>query len=535
MKGFGPNQYFPYNPDVKHKETTIGRRGFLKTGLAAGALGTIGAVGRQLPIEAYSADKSNNVSEQHEVSVQVDTPLHLRNALEIAADTYPANRVKDQLSFTNKTGYRMTVSPNGYPVAICMSPDLTFGMLGSRFIQNRSYLDTFLGHLNFLPRNMRRNGKFFINEDLMAGADRVLSQVVYMIWIWELYLATGDRSILEFHRNPLKRCLSYIESRTNSDGIVTQVDPDDWQYSEGADWVDWCPERMEGSTCVYHTWYAYALNGCRNIFDILEDEPSKIMCGERLQRQNSALNRFFWNGEAYWDNLNFQGEKVGHFWCDSQIWPIAFGFSSEEQAGKIFRRIDAEPKVFEGVPMRWCAPAKPEDEDPRYLPGGKYGDTRRPELHEYTWFGRLGSGDILARYQMGQNSHAFNLINRYAEVVSELGTITECLDMDGKIQRGTNGQGNYLEHAGGFLWCTGKGLFGIDDTSDGIITWNLRMPGFINKASMPYWHMGNCWKFGCDEKNYWINPGTANEKIRLIRNGETKELHLDGKLIQFQR
>jgi len=47
--------------------------------------------------------------------------------------------------------------------------------------------------------------------------------------------------------------LGYIESRTDSNGIVTQIDPDDWQYSEGADWVDWCPERMEGSTCVYHT------------------------------------------------------------------------------------------------------------------------------------------------------------------------------------------------------------------------------------------------------------------------------------------
>jgi hypothetical protein len=136
---------------------------------------------------------------------------------------------------------------------------------------------------------------------------------------------------------------------------------------------------------------------------------------------------------------------------------------------------------------------------------------------------------------MGQNTHAFNLINRYAEVVSELGTITECLDMDGKIQRGTNGQGNYLEHAGGFLWCTGKGLFGIDDTSDGNITWNLRMPDFVRQASMPYWHMGNCWKFGCDEKNYWIDPGMAKEEIRLIRNGETTKTQLDGKRIQFQR
>ena len=171
---------------------------------------------------------------------------------------------------------------------------------------------------------MRRNGRFFINEDMLAGAGRVFSQVVYLIWIWELYLSTGDKRILEFHHAPLKRCLSYIESRTDSNGIVTQVYPDDWQYSEGADWVDWCPERMEGSTCVYHT-------------------------------------------------------------------------------------------------------------------------------------------------------------------------------------------------------------------LDGTITWNPRIPASIKEASMPFRHLGDCWKFGCTEKNYWIDPGKAVEKVRFSIDGKPRELQLNGKGTQFPR
>lgn len=513
----------------------IPRRQILKTATAAGAFGSFGLGSHESTAKECTRASKQNPTRREEISIAVSEPLDVQPALELAAAAYPANRIKDQLSFTNKTGYRMTVSPNGYPVAICMSPDLTFGMLGARFIENRDYLDTFLGHLNFLPRNMRRNGKFFINEDMLAGADRVFSQVMYLIWIWELYLATGDRTILEFHQGPLKRCLSYIESRTNAEGIVAQVDPDDWQYSEGADWVDWCPERMEGSTCVYHTWYAYALQGCVQIFNLLKDDAAKKMCEERRHRQRAALDRFFWNGQAYWDNLNFQGEKVGRFWCDSQIWPIAFGFSSPEQIRQIFRRIDAEPEIYEGAPMRWCAPIQPGDEDPRYLPGGKYGSDDRPELRQYTWFGRLGSGDILARYRAGQDERAFQLISRYTEIVAKLGTITECLDMEGNIQRGTNGQGDYLEHAGGLLWCVGKGMFGVDDTQDGTLVWRPRIPAVIRKASTPYWRMGQCWELGCDDDAYWIDPGAAHEEILIVLNGDEQTVRLEGKRMQFPR
>lgn len=535
LKSSDPDQTPKDSPAAEVKSMNLMRRSFLKTGLWAGACGAIGMGARQAVAGSPGSGDTDELGGLKEISINFDGPVHLRNAMQIAADTYAPNRVKDSLSRTNNTGYRMTVSPNGFPVAICMSPDLTFGMLGSRFIENRKYLDTFLGHMNFLPRNMRRNGKFFINEDMLAGAGRVFSQVVYLIWIWEIYLSTGDKSILKAHHEPLKRCLGYIESRTDKNGIVNQVDPDDWQYSEGADWVDWCPERMEGSTCVYHTWYAYALRGCARILELLGDMPAKEICEQRMTRQQQVLANHFWNGTAYWDNLNFQGEKVGRFWCDSQIWPIAFGFASEEQASRIFGRIDAEPEIFEGMPMRWCAPIKPGDEDPRYLRGGKYTDTKRPELREFTWFGRLGSGDILARYRTGQHEHAFNLINKYARVVSDSGTLTECLDMEGRAQKGTSGQGNYLEHAGGLLWCTAKGLFGVDDTFDGTITWNPRIPASIKEASMPFWHLGSCWKFGCDAKNYWIDPGKAVENVRFSSNGVSKELQLEGKRIEFPR
>ncbi len=54
-----------------------------------------------------------------------------------------------------------------------------------------------------------------------------MNQVMYPVWVWEVYLATGDLEIPRRHHEPLGRCLSYIGSRTGRDGVVNQVDHDD--------------------------------------------------------------------------------------------------------------------------------------------------------------------------------------------------------------------------------------------------------------------------------------------------------------------
>jgi hypothetical protein len=504
----------------------IERRALLKGGAVAGALDFLGAA---------LAGRSGAAERSDEESLSVSGLPPLDRALQICANTYPANRRHDMLSATNPTGYRMTVSPNGFPVAICMSPDLTFGLLGSRFVKNGDYWRTLRGHLDHLPRNMRRNGRFFINEDLLSGADRVFTQVMYLLWIWELYRASGDKGLLQTHREPMLRCLGYIESRTDEQGVVNQVDPDDWQVSEGADWVDWYPERMEGSTCVYHTWYVRALAGCIRVLEALGDAASAEMCRKRHARQRGVLDSLFWNGAAYWDNIRFQGGTVGRFWCDSQIWPIAWGYASREQSSRVFGRIDAEPKVFEGVPLRWCAPVPPGEEDPRYARGGKYDGQMMGDHQAFTWFGRLGAGDIVARYATGQDEHALKLILRYAEVVAREGTVPECLDMDGIPRHGTGGQGNYLEHAGGFLWCVGKGLFGIDDFDDGSLVWSPRIPDTVGDASGCHWHMGHAIRYGCTPDAFWLDPGQAQGAVRFTRGSVDTTFDLRGKRITIPR
>ena len=449
-------------------------------------------------------------------------------ALQIAGRIYPRNYRKDMMAFFNPTGYRMTVSPVGFPVAICMAPDLTFGMFGSRYHWDRRFLDCFRGHLDRLPRNMRRNGRFFINEDLLAGADRAFTQVMYLIWVWEIYLATGDGAVLEHHIEPLRHCLAYIESRTDQDGIVNQVDVDDWQVSEGADWVDWCPERMEGSTAVYHAWYARALQHCEQILRTAGDERMAGVIRDRFHRQKAVLDAQFWNGASYYDNIRFRGNRrVNNFWLDSQLWPIAYGFSSSEQASAIFARIDAEPKVFEGVPTRWCAPV-PErllEEQARQFASwvSKFeGEHLRP----YSWFGRLGAGDVLARCATGQHEHAYRLIERYCDIVVREKTCPECLDMDGVPRQGTGGQGDYLEHAGGLILATARGIFGIDDTADGTLRWTPWFPEQLSGMTAHYWHFGHPWQFGYEKGKFWVDPQGGRGAVTLKLDGKTETLQV---------
>ena len=391
----------------------------------------------------------------------------------------------------------MTVSPGGFPISLCVSPDLTFGVFGSRYHHDDAYIKTLIGVLDMMPRSMRRNSKFYVNEDmLIVGGDRVMNQVMYPIWVWELYLATGDIELIRRHCEPVLRCLGYIESRTDAVGIVNQVDHDDWQLSEGADWVDWSPERLEGSTCVYHTWYARALAYCREIFRVAGDAKSTKMAERRHERQRQALNDHFWNGKSYYDNLNFNGRKVANFWTDSQLWPIAYGFASKEQSDKIFARIDSEPEFFEGRPTRWC-PSLPDAEARRLA--RDYPDMPpEPHLRPYTWFGRLGAADILARCATGQQAHAYKLLDRYCQLVVKYGTCMECLDMQGNIQEGTQGGRDYLEHAGGLLLAAGRGLWGIDDTVDGTLVWKPWLAPGATSVCLPYWHRGRCWTFGYD-------------------------------------
>src|SRR4051794_15764698 len=65
--------------------------------------------------------------------------------------------------------------------------------------------------------------------------------------------------------------------------------------------------------------------------------------------------------------------------------------------------------------------------------------------------GRLGAGDILARYVSRNNKRGHELLRRISEVFSARGNVYEAYTMKGEVETGTIGSGNYTEHCGGYV------------------------------------------------------------------------------------
>jgi hypothetical protein len=105
----------------------------------------------------------------------------------------------------------------------------------------------------------------------------------------------------------------------------------------------------------------------------------------------------------------------------------------------------------------------------------------------------------------------------------------ECLDMKGNIQEGTSGGRDYLEHAGGLLLATGRGLWGIDDTANGTLAWKPWLPPGVSNVCLPYWHQGHCWLFGYENGQYWIDPQGGKEDVRITINGKDQIVPVSGR------
>lgn len=333
-----------------------------------------------------------------------------------------------------------------YRLATNIAPDLTFGLLGARLLTNDRYIEMFQRQSNVIRDRQRNDGSVWHEY-------RAMYQILYPIWVYEIYMYTGDIIYLESHTKALLKAFEYLFEHEDQQGFVKLVGHGEWQYSEGADWVDWCAERMEGKTMVFQTWYYRALQCGRYIMGVLQDRAETEKYRQKANILKDNINKVFWRKNHYLDNIDFDGEEVDHFWLDSQLWPIVFGIASPSQSMYILNHIECMGDFDEGVPTRWR-----ESSDISELFIGNLGR----DNGNCTWFGRLGAGDILARYKMGHHEYGKKLLTRICEVFVKYDNVYECYDMKGIAMPKNIGGGNYLEHAGGYFKALLEGMYGIE-------------------------------------------------------------------------
>ena len=103
-------------------------------------------------------------------------------------------------------------------------------------------------------------------------------------------------------------------------------------------------------------------------------------------------------------------------WTDDQVWSLYFNVTTEPtHAAALWQYLESTPKdglAVEGVPCRWT----------NISSSGRL---------SWSWFGRLGAGDILARFRWGKLPSAHRLMAKTAKVFAESGNIYESYNMSG--------------------------------------------------------------------------------------------------------
>ncbi|NJD04732.1 MAG: hypothetical protein FIA99_19510 [Ruminiclostridium sp.] len=345
----------------------------------------------------------------------------------------------------NNDGKHFWVS-DFYKHATAIVPDLTFGLMGAATICCDDYIELFEKQIDELAEGQKDDGNLWYNN-------RAMYQVMYPIWLYKIFIYSGGKEHLEIHRKRLTKAFDYLFHHEDDNGFVKLIRHNEWLYSEGADWVDWCAERMEGKTMVFQTWYYRALLCGSFLMSVLGEDQSAGHYSRKAEMIKKNLNEVYWKRNHYLDNIDFDGQPVDNYWLDTQLWPIVFGVADKSRSMYILNHIECMGDFDEGVPVRWRESLDVSE----VLMDNSWRDNG-----DCTWFGRLGSADILARFKMGQNIYALKLLKRISEIFVRDGNVYECYDMKGNTMPKNIGGGSYLEHAGGYIMSVMEGMFGIE-------------------------------------------------------------------------
>ena len=364
------------------------------------------------------------------------------------------------------------VDSDGYTDSSNIVPDLSFGLYGVRRQGQRKYMEIFQKEWETLGLSTTPNGKL---------PQRVMSQVLFMLGVDEIFSFTGDEEFLARMLPIADRALDYVNQRADENDLVRLVDYGKWRIGEGADWVDWYPTRMEGKTFNFHQWYVRALRRAATLNEEFAKENRPFASIERARQYRrradqiqKSLDRFYWAGDHFVTNIDYGGKIADQKWLDDQLWAIHFGIASPEHAQRIWSWIDEDSLQLEGVPTSWAA-------------------FSGPEHGALSWFGRLGAGDILARYDTGNAERGLELLKRISEIFARDQNVYEAYTMSGRVAPGTLGWGNYTEHCGGYIWALVEGPLGLSLESDqeALATLHPRFPQEWSSAQTQLWLRGS--------------------------------------------
>lgn len=357
---------------------------------------------------------------------------------------------------------QFTVS-SGYTISGNINPDLTFGLHGIRRTGHAQYLETITQQWDAYRKQR------LVTEGPRRGKiqDRVLAQIYWPLGVDQIFSASGDVDYLRRRLPEIDSSIHYMIKNARKNGLVLLIPKWKGVVGGGVDWNDWYRTRLDGRTLQFHMWLHRLLVRASHLHtehsDTFGSKERAAAYTRRAIRLKKTLQQRFWQAQPWphWQtNIDYDDEGE---WIDDSVWSLYLGIATDEQRRALWANMDAAPAAYEAFPTKW---ARLDGSRRIKFPKGSSGG----DHFNCSWFGRLGTADILARARGGRRRSSHALLTTASGVFAADGNIYEGYSMKGDFKKGggcsTKGFGDYTEHCGGYIWAVVEGMFGLNLDSD---------------------------------------------------------------------
>jgi alpha-L-rhamnosidase len=187
--------------------------------------------------------------------------------------------------------------------------------------------------------------------------------MVYLIWVWDYYMQTGNYEFLKSNYSRLKKIADYVYSYKNeTTGLIQDLKGGKGPYEFGI--IDWPMDMRYGydmnaqSRTVIDA-YAYAdFNIMANIAEVLGEKSDKDFYYAKANQIKKDINKYLLNKDGvYIDGIYSDFSQSSHVSQHSNIIPYALGIAPAKYHPQIINEIKNRKMNVGMVCLRWLPDA----------------------------------------------------------------------------------------------------------------------------------------------------------------------------------
>jgi alpha-L-rhamnosidase len=186
---------------------------------------------------------------------------------------------------------------------------------------------------------------------------------MYLVWVWDYYMQTGNKEFLKENYNKLKKVADYVDTyRNESTGLIHKLAGGGGSYLYGI--IDW-PSQMrygydmavESRTVVDA--YAYIdFENIARIAEVLDSTADYDTYHQKALDMKDAINdKLINNRGVYIDGLNSDQTQSEHVSQHANMFPLAMGIIPAANLDSVITEIKEQKMSVGMVTLRWLPEA----------------------------------------------------------------------------------------------------------------------------------------------------------------------------------